>query len=39
MAVLAFAAAFTLLPRPQVVPRGPEEGVGAEDRVAERAPV
>jgi MFS family permease len=39
IAVLAFAAAFALRPRPQVVPREPEKGVSAEDHVAECASV
>lgn len=39
LAVVAFVAAYVLLPRPQVVPREPEAEMRAEDCVAECAPV
>jgi predicted MFS family arabinose efflux permease len=39
VAVAAWVAAYALLPKPQVVPREPAEGIGAEECVAECAPV
>lgn len=39
LAVAAWLTAYALLPKPQVVPRAPEEGMTAEDCVAECAPV
>ena len=39
LAVGAFVAAYALLPRPQVVPREPDQGMTADECVAECAPV